>query len=70
MSDFNGFTFMRYKTDINNFLWLNYKAILACGDRCELEKGLNELKGVVGEYILESDRQYLINKFNEALAKI
>lgn len=71
MSDFNDFTFMRWKNNIGNFLWENYKTILAGHDRREIEKGLNELKGVVAVegLMYESDRQYLINEFNEALAK-
>lgn len=69
MCDFNDYTFMRWKSDISHFLWKNYKYILAWGKRWEIEKGLNELKGPVGLYVFEGDREYLIDKFNEALAK-
>lgn len=70
MCDINDFSFMRWKDDISQFLWNNYKTFLMCGERWELEKCLNELKGAVGAYMFESDRQYLINKFENKLANL
>lgn len=69
MSDINNYSFMRWKDDIRHFLWKSYKYFLAWGERWELEKCLDELKGTVGTYLLEGDRQYLINGFEEKLAK-
>lgn len=69
MCDINDYTFMRWTSDINNFLWKSYKYFLAWGERHELEKCLNELKGTVGTYLLEGDRDYLIKKFEEKLAE-
>lgn len=70
MSDINNYSFMRWKDDIRRFLWDSYKYFLAWGKRHELEKCLDELKGTVGTYLLEGDRQYLINRFKEKLAKL
>ena len=69
MCDINNYSFMRWKDDIRHFLWKNYKYFLAWGERQELEKCLNELKGAVGTYIPEGDRQYLIKEFEDKLAK-
>lgn len=68
MSDINDYSFMRWKSDIAKFLWKSYKYFLAWGERQELEKCLNELKGIVGTYLLEDDRQYLINEFENKLS--
>ena len=68
MSDINDYSFMRWKRDIAKFLWDSYKTFLMCGKRWELEKCLNELKGTVGTYLLEGDRDYLIKEFEEKLA--
>ena len=70
MCDINNYSFMRWKTDIHNFLWKSYKHFLAWGERQELEKCLNELKGIVGTYIPDGDRQYLINEFENKLTKL
>lgn len=70
MSDINNYSFMRWKRDIAKFLWDSYKTFLMCGKRWELEKCLDELKGTVGTYMLEGDRQYLINEFEDKLAKL
>ena len=70
MSDINNYSFMRWKDDISHFLWKSYKYYLAWGDRQELEKCLNELKGTVGTYIHKGDREYLINEFEEKLEKL
>lgn len=70
MSDINDYSFMRWTSDISHFLWKSYKYFLAWGTRQELEKCLNELKGTVGTYINDGDRQYLINEFENKLAKI
>ena len=69
MSDINSYSFMQWKDDIRNFLWKSYKYFLAWGDRQELEKCLNELKGTVGTYLLENERKYLIKEFEDELAK-
>ena len=69
MSDINNYSFMRWKRDIAKFLWDSYKTFLMCGKRWELEKCLNELKGTVGTYLLDGDRNYLINEFENKLAK-
>lgn len=69
MCDINNYSFMRWKSDINNFLWKSYRYYLAWGERHELEKCLNELKGTAGTYINEGDRKYLINEFENKLAK-
>lgn len=69
MSDINNYSFMCWKDDIAKFLWKSYKYFLAWGERQELEKCLNELKGTVGTYIPEDDRNYLINEFENKLAK-
>ena len=69
MCDINNYSFMRWKRDISLFLWKNYKYFLAWGERCELEKCLNELKGAVGTYVYETDRKYLIKEFEDKLAK-
>lgn len=60
---------MRWTSDIRHFLWKSYKYFLAWGDRQELEKCLNELKGIVGTYLLDVDRKYLIEEFENKLAK-
>lgn len=70
MSDINNYSFMRWKRDIAKFLWDSYKTFLMCGKRWELEKCLDELKGTVGTYMLEGDRDYLINEFENKLAKL
>ena len=70
MSDINSYSFMRWKDDISHFLWKSYKYYLAWGDRQELEKCLNELKGTVGTYLLDGDRQYLITEFEDKLSKL
>ena len=70
MSDINDYSFMCWKSDISHFLWKSYKYFLAWGDRQELEKCLNELKGTVGTYISEGDRKYLINEFENKLSKL
>ena len=70
MSDINSYSFMRWKRDIAKFLWDSYKTFLMCGKRWELEKCLNELKGTVGTYLLEGDREYLINEFEDKLSKL
>lgn len=70
MSDINNYSFMRWKDDIRHFLWDSYKYFLAWGERHELEKCLNELKGTVGTYLLEDDRKYLITKFEDKLTKL
>ena len=49
MSDIKNYSFMRWKSDISHFLWKSYKYFLAWGERHELEKCLNELKGTVGK---------------------
>lgn len=67
MSDINNYSFMRWKDDIRHFLWKSYKYFLAWGDRQELEKCLNELKGIVGTYLLDVDRKYLIKEFEDKL---
>lgn len=69
MCDINDYTFMRWTNDISHFLWKSYKYFLAWGERHELEKCLSELKGTVGKYINEGDRDYLIKKFEEKLAE-
>lgn len=69
MSNIDNYSFMQWKIDISHFLWKSYKYFLAWGDRQELEKCLNELKGTVGKYINEGDRKYLINEFENKLAK-
>ena len=69
MSDINNYSFMRWKDDISHFLWKSYKYFLAWGERQELEKCLNELKGAAGTYVYESDRKYLIKEFEDKLAK-
>lgn len=69
MSDINNYSFMRWKRDISKFLWDSYKTYLMCGKRWELEKCLDELKGTVGTYMHECDRDYLIKKFEEKLAE-
>ena len=68
MSDINDYSFMRWKRDIAKFLWDSYKTFLMCGERRELEKCLDELKGTVGTYLLDGDREYLIKKFEDKLA--
>ena len=70
MCDINNYSFMRWKDDIRRFLWDSYKTFLMCGKRQELEKCLDELKGTVGTYLLEEDRKYLINGFEDKLAKL
>ena len=70
MRDIDSYSFMRWKDDIHHFLWKSYKYFLAWGERWELEKCLNELKGTVGTYIPEGDRQYLINEFEGKLSKL
>ena len=70
MCDINSYSFMRWTSDISHFLWKSYKYFLAWGDRQELEKCLNELKGTVGKYINEGDRKYLIKEFEDKLAKL
>lgn len=70
MSDINNYSFMRWKSDISHFLWKSYKYFLGWGERQELEKCLNELKGTVGTYLLDGDRQYLINEFENKLTKL
>ena len=70
MCDINNYSFMCWKEDIRNFLWDSYKAYLMYGNRHELEKCLNELKGTVGTYLLEDDRKYLINEFEDKLSKL
>lgn len=69
MCDINNYSFMCWTSDISHFLWKSYKYFLAWGDIQELEKCLNELKGTVGTYVYEPDRQYLINEFKNKLAK-
>lgn len=69
MSDINSYSFMQWKDDIRNFLWKSYKYFLEWGERWELEKCLNELKGTVGTYLLENERKYLIKEFENELAK-
>lgn len=69
MSNIDNYSFMRWTSDISHFLWKSYKYFLAWGDRQELEKCLNELKGTVGTYLLKDDRKYLINEFEDKLAK-
>lgn len=69
MCDINNYSFMRWTSDIRHFLWKSYKYFLAWGDRQELEKCLNELKGIVGTYLLDVDRKYLIEEFENKLAK-
>lgn len=68
MSNINDYSFMRWKDNIRHFLWDSYKYFLAWGERRELEKCLNELEGTVGTYLLEDDRNYLINEFENKLA--
>lgn len=70
MCDINNYSFMRWKRDIAKFLWDSYKTFLMYGKRWELEKCLDELKDTVGTYLLEGDRQYLINEFENKLAKL
>lgn len=70
MCDINSYSFMRWKDDVRHFLWDSYKYFLEWGDRQELEKCLNELKGTVGTYLLKDDRQYLIKEFEDKLAKL
>ena len=70
MSDINSYSFMRWKDDIHHFLWKSYKYFLAWGERCELEKCLDELKGTIGTYLLEGDREYLIKEFENKLSKL
>ena len=69
MSDINNYSFMCWTYDIHRFLWKSYKYFLAWGEKQELEKCLDELKGTVGTYIPEGDREYLINEFENKLAK-
>ena len=69
MCDINNYSFMRWKRDISHFLWKSYKYFLAWGERCELEKCLNELKGTVGTYLFDDDREYLIKEFKHKLSK-
>ena len=70
MSDISDYSFMCWTSDIRHFLWKSYKYFLAWGDRQELEKCLDELKGTAGTYIPEGDREYLINEFEDKLAKL
>lgn len=68
INDINKLSFMRWKDDINNFLWDSYNTFLMCGKRWELKKCLNELKGTVGTYMHKDDCKYLINEFEDKLA--
>ena len=70
MSGIDNYSFMRWKDDISNFLWDSYKTYLFVGERWELEKCLDELKGTVGTYIYEEDREYLIKEFEDELARL
>lgn len=70
MSDINDFSFMRWKDDINGFLWSSYQTFLMSDKRCELEKCLNELKGPVAAYMYDEDCQYLISEFEDKLAML
>ena len=69
MCDINNYSFMCWKDDISHFLWESYKYFLAWGERQELEKCLNELKGTVGTYLFDDDREYLIKEFKHKLSK-
>ena len=70
MCDINNYSFMRWKDDVRHFLWKSYKYFLAWGERHELEKCLDELKGTVGTYVYEPDRKYLIKEFEDKIAKL
>ena len=65
----NNYTFMRWTDDISHFLWKSYKYFLAWGERWELEKCLDELKGEPGKWVHDGDREYLIKELEEKLAK-